>query len=60
LFVLSPSLEEKLGISRNASDKPKRIAEALSSLNLKQIPSQLIEAVKNVIDDDVKEKNQSQ
>jgi len=48
LFVISPTLEESLGISRNAADKPKRIAEALISLNLEKIPDQLVRAIKNV------------
>jgi len=37
LFVISPSLEAALGIRRNASDKPRRIAEALSALSMDQI-----------------------
>jgi len=43
LFVISPTLEESLGISRNAADKPKRIAEALISLNLEKYQTNLSE-----------------
>lgn len=41
LFVISPSLENALGISRNASDKPRRVAEALNSLEIEKLPDQL-------------------
>lgn len=41
LFVISPSLENALGISRNASDKPRRVAEALKSLEIEKLPEQL-------------------
>lgn len=34
VFVMVPSLEEVLGISRNATDKPRRVAEALASVDL--------------------------
>lgn len=40
-FVISPSLENALGISRNASDKPRRVAEALNSLEIENVPDQL-------------------
>lgn len=48
LFVISPSLEHSLGISSNASDKPRRIAEALSRLSVDQMPEELVQAVKTV------------
>lgn len=34
VFVMAPSLEEALGISRNASDKPRRVSEALAGVDL--------------------------
>lgn len=48
LFVISPTLEDALGISRNASDKPRRVAEALSRLSVDQMPQELVQAVKMV------------
>jgi putative ATP-dependent endonuclease of OLD family len=60
LFVIKPTLEDKLGIGRNASDKPKKIADALMNLNLEQIPEQLINAVKSLITDNIREKADSQ
>ncbi|MGQ9780153.1 MAG: ATP-dependent nuclease [Bacillota bacterium] len=38
LFIISPSLEEVLGISRDARDKPRRIAEALQGQDIMQLP----------------------
>lgn len=49
LYVITPSLEGVLGIPRDASDKPKRIAEALKNLELDNPKPELdpvIEAVK--------------
>jgi putative ATP-dependent endonuclease of OLD family len=44
-FVMKPSLEGELGIGRRADDKPMRIAEALNSLALDQVPLALRGAV---------------
>lgn len=41
VFVVSPSLEGALGIGRNASDKPRRIAEAIASMDAKAMESKL-------------------
>ncbi len=52
VFVISPSLENALGISRNASDKPRRVAEEITKLALDKVPEELqplIEAVKALI-----------
>jgi predicted ATP-dependent endonuclease of OLD family len=49
LYVITPSLEGVLGIPRDVSDKPKRIAEALKNLELDNPKPELdpvIEAVK--------------
>jgi putative ATP-dependent endonuclease of OLD family len=51
VFVVRPSLEEVLGIGRNASDKPRRIAEAVASIDIKAAPhglEPLLEAVQSV------------
>lgn len=50
-FVVKPSLEAALGISRSATDKPWRIAEALKSVDVDRPPDALrpfIEAVRKV------------
>lgn len=52
VFTISPSLEEALGINRNASDKPRRVAEALSSVSVDKMPQALqplIDAVRTLI-----------
>lgn len=52
VFVISPTLEERLGISRNASDKPRRVAEALSSVSINETPKELqplIDAVRTLV-----------
>jgi predicted ATP-dependent endonuclease of OLD family len=52
VFVISPSLENALGISRNASDKPRRVAEEITKLALDKVPEELqplIEAVKALV-----------
>jgi putative ATP-dependent endonuclease of OLD family len=41
VFVISPSLETVLGIGRNASDKPRRIAEAMTSVQVDTVPDKL-------------------
>jgi putative ATP-dependent endonuclease of OLD family len=48
VFVVSPTLEQSLGIGRNASDKPRRIAEALSSLSVDNMP-QRVQPLKDAI-----------
>jgi len=52
IFVISPSLEAVLGITRDASDKPRRISEALSQLNsdnLYTFLKPLVDALKSLI-----------
>ncbi|MGE5590764.1 MAG: ATP-dependent nuclease [Bacillota bacterium] len=41
LFVISPTLEHVLGISRDAKDKPKRIHDALEDLDIQNPPTGL-------------------
>jgi predicted ATP-dependent endonuclease of OLD family len=51
IYVIRPSLEEVLGIARDASDKPRRIAEALGKVELADMKpglDPLIEAVKEL------------
>lgn len=45
VFLLRPSLEQVLGISRKASDKPRRVVEALGKRQLEEVPEALREAV---------------
>lgn len=45
VFVVQPTLEEALGISRNAKDKPRRIAEKLGASQRKSWPEALAKAV---------------
>jgi hypothetical protein len=45
LFVLKPTLEDALGISRNAKDKPRRIADALAALPATEWPEEVTAAV---------------
>jgi len=54
LFVLKPSLEVLLGISREARDKPRRIAEALEKIEVDKVPADLgplIRAVRAAMQD---------
>ncbi|ADW21107.1 MULTISPECIES: AAA family ATPase [Thermus] len=51
VFVVQPSLEAALGIGRNASDKPYRIAEILKTVDVGQPPDALrpfVEAIRQV------------
>lgn len=51
VYVVRPSLEDALGIGRNATDKPRRIAEALSNINIDDPPDPLqpfVDAVQKV------------
>jgi putative ATP-dependent endonuclease of OLD family len=51
IFIISPSLEAVLNISRDARDKPRRIAEALDRISLDNPPKELlplIDAVKAI------------
>ena len=45
LFVISPSLEGVLGIGRSATDKPRRVAEAIGQLPDGSLPAELTRAV---------------
>jgi putative ATP-dependent endonuclease of OLD family len=52
LFVISPSLEAVLKISRDARDKPGKVAEALQSTNLDNPPESLrplVDSVKSIM-----------
>lgn len=46
VFVLKPSLEVVLGIGRGASDKPLKVVERLEAMDLKDMPSPVVEAVR--------------
>ncbi|NPV54723.1 MAG: ATP-dependent endonuclease [Firmicutes bacterium] len=46
IFVINPTLEEALGIGRNASDKPNKIAERLQNMRLEDLPETLVSAVR--------------
>lgn len=48
IFVISPSLEAVLGIGRNASDKPRRIAEAIAGMDVNAIDNRLLPLLKAV------------
>jgi energy-coupling factor transporter ATP-binding protein EcfA2 len=49
LFVVSPTLEEALGIGRNADDKPRRVLEQLKALDQSEWPSPLKDAVNQLV-----------
>ena len=49
LFHIGPCLEGVLGIGRNASDKPKKVVEALETMELADMPGSLVEAVKALV-----------
>lgn len=51
VFILKPSLESCLGIGRWASDKPKRVVEALTALSVEQMPKGLRLAVEELFSD---------
>ena len=58
LFVLCPSLEAALNISRDARDKPRRIAEALDAITPNEPPKNLeplFQAVRAIMQDADKE-----
>jgi putative ATP-dependent endonuclease of OLD family len=46
VFILAPSLEATLGIGRGATDKPRRVAEALDNLDEGSFPDPLAAAVR--------------
>lgn len=45
VFVMKPSLEQELGISRNAREKPRKIVEAIQKQELSALPVNLKAAV---------------
>lgn len=47
-FVCSPTLEEMLGVGRNATNKPLQVAEKIKAAGPDQIPIPLIEALKRL------------
>ncbi|GIV02822.1 MAG: ATP-dependent endonuclease [Fimbriimonadales bacterium] len=49
IFLLDPSLEHALDISRNASDKPLKIAEEIEKRSLEELPEPLVQAVKALV-----------
>lgn len=50
IFVVSPTLEAVLGIGRNASDKPLKVAKKLQEMKLGEMPQELVNAVKALKD----------
>lgn len=58
LFILKPSLEECLGVSRNAKDKPQKVAEAIEKIDILNPPKEiepLIQAIKHITASDADE-----
>lgn len=49
LFVVSPTLEEAVGVGRNADDKPRRVLEQLQAMDQLAWPSPLKDAVNQLI-----------
>jgi len=49
VFAVPRTLEDALGIGRNAKDKPRKVAEALQGLELTEMPEQLVKAVEHVL-----------
>jgi putative ATP-dependent endonuclease of OLD family len=49
-FILQPTLEGCLGIGGQASNKPRRVLEAVRAAQLEQLPAPLVEAVKALAD----------
>ncbi|WP_447973910.1 ATP-dependent nuclease [Nitrospira sp. Kam-Ns4a] len=52
VFVISPSLEDGLNISREARDKPRKIAEAMDKIDIQKPPTRLaplFDAVKKLV-----------
>jgi len=49
VFVLTPSLEAVLGVGRNASDKPRKIAERLHKIDLGNPPAGLVPLINAVM-----------
>jgi predicted ATP-dependent endonuclease of OLD family len=49
-FVLQPTLEELLGIGRSASNKPRRVLEAVQAAPVDDLPAELVNAVKALAD----------
>jgi hypothetical protein len=45
-FACTTSLESILGIGRNASEKPRKVAEAITAMNAEHIP----EVLRNVVE----------
>ncbi|MFT3855105.1 MAG: AAA family ATPase [Ilumatobacteraceae bacterium] len=45
IFTVEPTLESALGVSRSASDKPMRVAHAVRSSDLQDLPAGLTQAV---------------
>ncbi|HMO00361.1 MAG TPA: AAA family ATPase [Miltoncostaeaceae bacterium] len=50
VFVIGPSMEGVLGISRNAKDKPRRVAEELSSRTVEQFPAEMHAALTHLLE----------
>lgn len=45
IFKVEPTLEASLGVGRNASDKPRRVLQAVQGSQLTDLPNALVEAV---------------
>jgi energy-coupling factor transporter ATP-binding protein EcfA2 len=52
VYVISPDLEDALGIGKNAKDKPRKVAEALQGRDVPEIPSPLVDAVRSLFNRD--------
>jgi len=51
LFHFEQTLEEALGIGRNASDKPRRVAEVVQARNPEELPKPLVDAVSKLFEE---------
>ena len=48
VFVVPRTLEDALGVGRNAKDKPRKVAEVIQGLELSKIPNELLGAVRSL------------
>lgn len=48
IFILRPTLEQCLGISKWARDKPKRVVEAIQAMVVAEVPEALVDAVRTL------------
>jgi len=49
LFLIKPTLEEVLGIGRNARDKPRKVVEKLQDMPIEEVPEELVLAIQALV-----------